>query len=181
MKLKSAKGVRTNGWFMLCDPKSQRVVTVLPQINPENNAIVRESLLKALPLYPNCDTFVYDRNCGFAPSHERLDEFAQIKYWPVEPWHGVKHKERCKYCTKNNASYKRKLRGVNCSICEQTYSWLRNYARTLNEMRDLRHHFMVLHYVRRHNDNLKSGRVDYLNEFSQKFQKGKGNGHYDCR
>lgn len=52
-----------NGWFMVMDPKSSRIVSAIPMINPENNAIVTQSLESILDLYPNCNAYIMDRNC----------------------------------------------------------------------------------------------------------------------
>ena len=163
---KSPHNKKSNGWFMLCDPKSQRVLCVQQMVSPENNLLTTAAIEKVLSLYKAVDTFVLDRNCQYAPSASKLEGLSQIKYWPVEPWHGLKHTSKCRYCTKNVPSYKRRLKGVNCSICEQTFAWFRGYARTLNEMRHRRHVFLALHYTRRHNENIHMGRVDYLNKFS---------------
>ena len=50
----------------------------------------------------------------------------------------------------------------NCSICEQTFSWFRQYRATLNELERRRHHFAVLLFAVRHN----AGRKGYLNRYS---------------
>ena len=41
----------------------------------------------------------------------------------------------------------RRLIGVNTSIAEQTFSWLRGYAKSFNEMHTERHWFIVLYFV----------------------------------
>ena len=43
--------------------------------NPENNQVVTESLESILPLYPNCNTYIMDRNCKFEPSAKRNPSF----------------------------------------------------------------------------------------------------------
>ena len=159
---------RANGRFMLCHPRMQRVVCVSHMLKPERNAIVTAALEKVLPFYPKCDTFVYDRNCSYAPNQRKRETLQQLKHFPLEAWHGTKHKAGCKYCTRNVPAYKRRHRGINCSICESTYAWFRNYARVLNEMGFRRHAFLVFYYVRRRNDNLSAGDVQYLNAFAPK-------------
>jgi hypothetical protein len=163
LKTKKIFNNRTNGWFKLLDPKSSRIVSTVQQFQPERNQIVTDGLTKVLPIYKNCNTFVYDRNCGFAPSAKKDPKLGQIVNYPVEPWHGNKHTKKCKYSLRNNRSYRKLLKGVNCSICEQTFAWFRNYARSLNEMRLLRHKLTVLHYCRLHNENVDKGDIGYLN------------------
>ena len=118
-------------------------------MDPENNDDVESAFEETVNRYKKANCIVYDRTCGFAPNKMKLAKFKQIKYWPVDPFHNLRHSDKCKYSPKNVPSYKRRLRGVNGSVCEQTFSWFRGYARTLNEMSPLRHHFLVLVYVKR--------------------------------
>ena len=178
--MKQKRDRRSNGWFMLCDPRTQRVLCVTQMLSPECNATVKTALMKVLPIYYKCDTFVYDRNCSFAPKAQYDPNFQQLDYYPVEPWHGLTHKKGCKWCTRNVPSYKRRLKGVNCSVCEQTYAWFRHYARVLNEMRYRRHAFLVLYYVRRHNKCLAEGEADYLNEFAPSVPHARRKRSYAC-
>ena len=78
------------------------------------------------------------------------------------------------------AWYMRRHPGINCSICESTYAWFRNYARVLNEMGFRRHAFLVFSYVRRRNDNLSAGDVEYLNAFAPKFSHKRLSKPYRC-
>lgn len=62
--------------------------------------------------------------------------------------------------------YRRKLKlriaKVNTNICEQVYSWVRNFAFILNEMRPNRHKFALLSLARRRNKSIVKGEVTYL-------------------
>ena len=62
--------------------------------------------------------------------------------------------------------YRRKLKlriaMINTNICEQVYSWVRNFAFILNEMRPTRHKFSLLSLARRHNMSIVKGEVTYL-------------------
>ncbi|CAJ1341284.1 unnamed protein product, partial [Effrenium voratum] len=60
-KKKAAGKTLGHGWFMVVAPR--RI---------------------ALPQYKAVDTFVFDRQCSFAPSKQYLEEFKQIKYWSVD-------------------------------------------------------------------------------------------------
>ena len=62
----------------------------------------------------------------------------------------------------------RRLKGVNSSICEQTFSWLKKYNGTLNEMRANRHIFMMHFLAKKHNHVLAHGRPEYLHPYGRK-------------
>ena len=47
-------------------------------------------------------------------------------------------------------------------VAEQTFSWFRNFAFTLNSMRPLRHEFLVHHYCRIHNEQVDAGDIRHL-------------------
>ena len=53
--------------------------------------------------------------------------------------------------------------GINSSICEQTFSWFRSYAKIFNELREMRHKFTVLFFCKQHNHCLANGEATYLN------------------
>ena len=57
---KSRKTAFTNGWFMICDPKTGKVVTVVQQVNPENNNDVERAFDKAIDKHKHTDCLVYD-------------------------------------------------------------------------------------------------------------------------
>lgn len=165
----------TNGWFFVCDP-SGRVLGVQEQVHPENNKTVAASLGDALPMYPNVDCFVYDRNCSFAPSYSKIAAFKQIKHWPVDKFHGHRHTAKCRYSPKNVPKYKRRLAKVNTQACEQVFSWFRGYAKVLNEMRANRNKFLVRVLVRKHNDLLGDSGLAHLGPLPKK----KPSKRYSC-
>ena len=75
MKRKQNKKKRvnhSNGWFMVCDPKSKRIVGGHQQIMPERNQTVTDCHSKVLPQFPGADTVTYDRNCGYAPTASKV-------------------------------------------------------------------------------------------------------------
>jgi len=169
----------TNGWFMICEPQSGRVVTVAQQINPENNDDVEKAFERAIEKHPSTNTIVYDRNCSFAPNKSKNIKFKKVTAWPIDKWHGERHTKKCKYSSKNNATYKRRLRDVNTSICEQTFGWFRGYARILNSMRSLRNCFLVFYFVRLHNVLIGENDTGYLNEYATR-PKRQRCGKYSC-
>ena len=62
----------------------------------------------------------------------------------------------------------KRLKGINTSNCEQTFSWLKRYNPTLNEMRENRHKFMMLYLAQKHNEVCAKGRPEYLHPFGCK-------------
>ena len=106
-KLKKSKNTnRSNGWFMICDPGSSRIVAVEQQILPERNAIVTAALTKATRTCKNAHTFVYDRNCGYAPKESKNPELKNITNYPVEPRHGNRHKKNASIASRTTAGSK---------------------------------------------------------------------------
>ena len=60
------------------------------------------------------------------------------------------------------------LKKVNGTAAEQVFAWFRGYARTLNEMRPVRHKFVVLYYSTCHNNMIDDGDTSHLNQYSAK-------------
>jgi hypothetical protein len=150
---------------------------VKQQVNPENNDDVEKAFADTLQHHKSVNCIVYDRNCSFAPRKQKNQAFSKVKYWPIDIFHGGRHTGRCKYSPKNVPKYKRRLPGVNTQVCEQTFSWFRNYARSLNELRPLRQKFLILYYARAHNGLVAKGETFHAKPLSTRKQK---RGHYDC-
>jgi len=184
-KCKKNKHKRFNhGWFMVIDPRSKRIVSVRRQVNPENNAVVSASLEKVLWLYKKCDTFVMDRVCKYKKEGQSRAKLQQLKNYIVDKWHAKKgHNKRCTCSPCVHPRLNRRLRGVNTSICEQTFSWFRGYARTFNELRSQRHEFIVHYFSAKHNTLVAAGDLDHLNAYStdsKKSNKRKASKGYHC-
>jgi hypothetical protein len=172
----------TNGWFMLIDPKSKRIVNVLEQVEPENNAIVTASLEGAIPMYMNCDTFIMDRNCRYEKTGRSNENLSQIKHYIIDLLHSYKHSKTCMCSPRNVAKYKKRVKHVNTSIAEQTFSWFRGYARVFNELREARHRFVVRYFAKKHNELVSTGETTHLNpcKVSNEMKTGKGSTTYAC-
>ena len=69
---------------------------------------------------------------------------------------------------------------VNTSVAEQVFAWFRGYAKTFNEMRPLRHHFLVLYYTRLHNLQIDLNQATYLNPMAPARQQRKAIKKYEC-
>ena len=93
-----------------------------------------------------------------------------IDLWPckVGKFHSHRHNKHCKFSPQNNKKYDKRLKNVNKPICEKTFSWFRGYARVLNEMRPLQNRFLVLNYVKEHNEIIDKTEKPpaYLNQCS---------------
>ena len=80
-------GMPAEGWFMLVNPSSGRILAVTPMKTPEDNAVVTTALLKLLPAYHNINLLVMDRVCGYMPSAAQNPLLRQLKYYSVEWLH----------------------------------------------------------------------------------------------
>ena len=154
----------SHGWFMLVTPEG-RVVTMVHMIDPENNDHVTEALTIAVMEFKKLDALAYDRMCSYAPKSKSKEIFKRVKWWAVDAFHLRLHKETCKYSPRKVPALKRRFKGVNTSVAEQTFSWLRNYARTVNEMKETRGRFLTMLYVKRHNELVEAGNTEHLNPY----------------
>ena len=94
-----------HGWFMLVHPPTLRVLSMQPQVVHENNEVVTKSLKRVLPTYENCDGFMLDRQCKYAPKAAENPALEQIEYYGVDPFHAKGHNEKCKYCGKKQQTH----------------------------------------------------------------------------
>ena len=62
-KKEGKASIYQNGWYMLVDPRSGRILGVQPMVEPENNEIKITTLERILPLYPKCDAYIHDIAC----------------------------------------------------------------------------------------------------------------------
>lgn len=81
----------TNGWFMVTEPSSQRILSVQLQKTPENNEVKGRALSRIVSLYKNLDLFIHDRACGFEKYARKQNELKQFKYYVVDRFHGKNH------------------------------------------------------------------------------------------
>ncbi|CAJ1401529.1 unnamed protein product [Effrenium voratum] len=160
-----------HGWFMIVDPKNLQVLSVSCMSKPENNEVVKDSLLKILPMYKKVNCFVLDRNCAFMPQALEVKEFKQVKYWTIDCFHATGHKKTCKCNPLHVPRLAKRLKHVNTSAAEQVFAWFRNYARVLNESSPLRHAFKVLYYCKMHNQAIRNKKATYINQHGQQKRK----------
>lgn len=155
----------TNGWFMLLQPQSGRILAAKEQTRPENNQDVAELLAGAVARYPKLNCFIYDRACSFCVKAGQARGLKQIKTWAVDRFHAKSHGTSCRCSPLVHRKIDKRLRGINTSVAEQTFAWLRGSARTFNEMRPLRHKFVLLAFARTHNAQMEAGDVAHLNRY----------------
>ena len=164
---------------MAVDPKDSRVLGVLQQRCPENNQLKLELMTRIAPNFPMCDCLIHDRNCSFENAAKAEEELKGIKYFPIDRFHGMKHCPTCKNSPQNVPRLERRLKGVNTSVSEQVFSWFRNYARILNEMKPKIHEFLVLYFCKLHNAVVKADGTKHLNPYSA-CNKKKNSTSYPC-
>lgn len=88
-------GKKSNGWFMVCDPKSGRILGLQVMHEPENNQHVIQMLQSTVWLYPHLDCFVYDRACSLQPSASKVPDLARIQHYVVDKFHAHGHSAKC--------------------------------------------------------------------------------------
>ena len=71
------------------------VVGVVPQIQPEDHAVVTKTLTKAMVKCSEIDCFIYDRNCFYSETGKLNPDFKKIKWWPLTKLHAHKHNQNC--------------------------------------------------------------------------------------
>ena len=94
--------------------------------------------------------------------------------------HAKTHVASCPNSPLTILRLKRRLKGVNTQVCEQTFSWFRGYTRSFNGLRPLRHHFAVLYFAKKHNELVDKNDTAHLNEFSPSNQARKKKIPYPC-
>ena len=175
-----------NGWFMVSVPSSGRIVAVSQMVEPENNSITFATMEKALKTHTKVDCMILDRACKVQPQASREKLCPSIKYWVVDKFHANKdpnkgHSPDCHCNPYTVARLGKRVKFVNTSRAESVFSWFRGYARTFNEMRKERHSFIVLYYVRLHNELLSKGDASHLCGYHTNTFKVKASVPYSCR
>ena len=151
-----------------------------PVAQPENNAVVTESLAKVLPHHPRINLLVMDRVCGYRPSAEQNPLLRQLKYYSVDWLHAKGHTDACECNPYFVGRLSRRLGKMNTSVCKQTFSWFRKYAHTRNHMSPLRHRVMVLQFCKLHNTLVDRGDLQHLNPYAAIAPSRAPGGHYPC-
>ena len=92
-------------------------------------------------------------------------ELWRVKHYAGDKMHGRQHAARCPCNPHHVQQLAKRLERVNTEIAEQTFSWFRGYARTINEMRPRRAMFLVTYYAWLRNKLLASGSKRHLNAY----------------
>ena len=89
-------GQHGNGWFAICDPKSQRILGLRMMHEPEGNEVSIAAFKDIIWLYPKVDTIVYDRACHMHAAAQEDSDLDQVKYYIVDRFHALRHGKKCK-------------------------------------------------------------------------------------
>ncbi|CAK9091926.1 Uncharacterized protein SCF082_LOCUS43283 [Durusdinium trenchii] len=151
-KSEHTTGHYTNGWMLACDPKSGRIISLQVMHEPEGNEVATLAVENVIWLYPKLDCLVYDRACAFKSCGESNEALNQIGYYVVDGFHSHGYRKKLE----------KRIHKENTSICEQVFSWFRNFSPIINEMRAHRHKFFLLLLSKRHNESIEAGNIRYL-------------------
>ena len=162
-----------NGWFMAIDPATGLVMSATNMASPENNDIAKQVLQNIVERAPNLDCVIYDKMCVCQKAFLSDAKFRQVKYWCIDRFHARAHGDTCTCCPLVHRRLDLRLRNVNSSIAEQTFSWFRGYASTFNVKNPLTHVFYVLLYVKKHNLLIRKDYLRHLNPFSARAKAAK--------
>ena len=180
---------RQNGWFMAIDPRSGLILSVTNMQEPENNEVAKAVLNKVVARASNLNCVIYDKMCVCHKAFVSDRNFAKVKYWCVDRFHAKAHGDHCPCSPLLHRRLDRRVRDVNTSIAEQTFSWFRGYAASFNTKNADTHIFYVLLYVKKHNLLVRKDYIRHLNPFSARAKASKS-GHvltrpsskkYQCR
>ncbi|CAE7455345.1 unnamed protein product, partial [Symbiodinium sp. CCMP2456] len=150
---------RHNGWFMAVDPHSGMVMSVADMEEPENNVVAKNVLRKVVTKAVNLNCVIYDKMCVCLKSFATDKDFKQVKYWSIDRFHAKAHSVSCPCSPIHVRRLDLRLRSVNSSIAEQTFSWFRGYASSFNTKAHETHIFYVLLYVKMHNSLVRQNRL----------------------
>ena len=170
-----------NGWFFFLCPKTGRILQTSPMYRPENNDFVLDELEKVVDRYPHVNCFIYDRACKIQKSVlQRKKRLWKIRTYTTDKFHGPRHKKNCAANPHTKPRLMARIENLNTSIAEQTFSWFRGYARSMNELRPTRHQFLVLLYAKMHNELMAKGEMSHLNPYSHQNMSKKRPVPYGC-
>ncbi|CAE7791620.1 unnamed protein product [Symbiodinium sp. CCMP2592] len=164
---------RQNGWFMAIDPGSGLILSVTNMLEPENNEVAKAVLNKVISRASNLNCVIYDKMCVCQKAFSSDQNFAKVKYWCVDRFHAKAHGDRCPCSPLLHRRLDLRLRDVNTSIAEQTFSWFRGYASSFNTKNADTHIFYVLLYVKKHNLLVRKDYIRHLNPFSARAKASK--------
>ena len=121
-------------------------------------------LTTVLKRYPYANSFICDRACKILKdAKERRRSLWKIKTNATDKFRGVRRKSSFPVNPYSLPAAMRRLRGVNTVVSDQTFSWFRGYARSMNELKPERHQFLVPIYAKEHNELLARGETSHLN------------------
>ena len=140
-----------------------------------------DELEKVLVTYPFVDCFIYDRACKVKKDVvARKKKLSKIRTYTTDKFHGCRHRPDCVANPFVHSRLMHHIRNLHTSIDEQTPSWFRGYAGSMNELKPLRRQFIVLLYARMHNELISEGDTTHLNPYSHQNVSKKRPTPYEC-
>lgn len=136
-----------NGWFMLNPPDT-------------------DPLEKIVELYPNVNAVIYDRACSCMSAGQKMSSLHGIKVRAVDRFHSKGHVANCPCHTTVIPRLRKRMKGINTSIAEQSCAWFRGYAHTFNSVGPAMQRFYLLAYGRRHTSVVSCKDLRHLNQYS---------------
>ena len=146
-------------------------IVVMPA--PEDNRVAIDTFARALKLFTGVNCLVYDRMCKLTQAAAKMDEFKNIRSWSMSKFHAQKHKPGCKCNPIRIRKLAVRFAKMNATVCEQTFARFRRYGITCKHSQPLRHRFMVLNDLARHNQFVLDGHTSYLSPMIRTSKKRK--------
>eukprot|EP00434_Breviolum_minutum_P023631 symbB.v1.2.020845.t1/scaffold1711.1/size185425/8 len=125
-----------------------------------------DPLEKIVELYPNVNAVIYDRACSCMSAGQKMSSLHGIKVRAVDRFHSKGHVANCPCHTTVIPRLRKRMKGINTSIAEQSCAWFRGYAHTFNSVGPAMQRFYLLAYGRRHNSVVSCKDLRHLNQYS---------------
>ena len=162
---------------MAMSPRSNTIIGMAPMNAPEGNEVAIGLLKRIIPNYPQARVLIYDRACQLKKRVERTPELKQLRHLVVDRFHAYRHSSKCVANPRVHRHLSRAVHKVNTATAEQTFSWLRHYARYLNPMTSKKHEFLLYMFARKHNDLMRSEwGLTFYNQSRGRFRRGRAYG-----
>ena len=149
-----------DGWQLFVGTHENRILWISENHEPECNAVVIDAMQELEVIYPELDTLIYDRACRFSDACRA--KLKNVDYWIVDWMHAQGHVSSCACNPIFVEELQPHIAPHNSQAAEQTMSWLRKYARILNDARPARHRFCLYVYALLHNEAIAMGDTSHL-------------------
>ena len=103
-----------------------------------------------------------------------------VRTYATDKFRGSRRKKNCAANPFARPRLTGGIKNLNAPISKLTFSWLRGYARSMNEPRPTRHQFLVLLYAEMHNELTAKGETSHLNPYPHQNVSKKRSAPYGC-